>query len=171
MPQIEKRPTTKRARSAVDAFKQHAVANFLGIRVLSITRRRVTGEMTITDSHINRNGRVGGGLIMAFADILGACGTVKYLPPGARTTTVESKTNFFAGGEGPVLRAVSIPLHIGRTTMVWQTTVSNADKRRVAVVTQTQFVIPAAPSQDHAPLPASARAPARQATRRGRRNK
>ena len=42
-----------------------------------------------------------------------------------------------------MLRAVSIPLHIGRTTMVWQTTIRNADGSVAAIVTQTQIVIPA----------------------------
>jgi 1,4-dihydroxy-2-naphthoyl-CoA hydrolase len=75
--------------------------------------------------------------------VLGAMGTVVNLPPGHRTTTIESKTNFFAAGEGPALRAVCVPLHIGRTTMVWQTTITNPDGRKVAIVTQTQIVIQA----------------------------
>jgi uncharacterized protein (TIGR00369 family) len=128
---------------AEDEFKNHAVANFLGVKIISVTRKKVMAEMNITPSHINRAGRVGGGMIMAFADILGARGTVANLPAGARTSTIESKSNFFAAGAGPKLIAVSLPLHIGRTTMVWQTTVSNADKKKVAVVTQTQIVIPA----------------------------
>ena len=98
-------------------------------------------EMRISASHINRAGRVSGGIIMAFADILGARGTFANLPPGARTATIESKSNFFAAGAGPKVIGVSIPLHIGRTTMVWQTTVRNADKKRVAIVTQTQIVM------------------------------
>ena len=126
-----------------DEFKNHPIANFLQVRIISATRKRVVAEMQITPSHLNRSGRVGGGLMMAFADIIGARGTHANLPPGARTTTIESKTNFFASGTGPIMTAVSIPLHIGRTTMVWQTTIRNADKKRVAVVTQTQFVIPA----------------------------
>jgi uncharacterized protein (TIGR00369 family) len=81
-------------------------------------------------------------MIMAFADILGARGTVANLPRGARTATIESKTNFFARGTPPKLTGISIPLHIGRTTMVWQTTITNADKTRVAIVTQTQIVMP-----------------------------
>ena len=75
-------------------------------------------------------------------DVLGAMGTVKNMPSGHRTSTLESKTNFFAGGLGPKLTAVCKPLHIGRTTMVWQTTISNSDGRTVAIVTQTQIVIP-----------------------------
>jgi len=64
------------------------------------------------------------------------------LTEGQFTTTLESKTNFFRAGEGPVMRAVSIPLHIGRTTMVWQTTIRNPDGKVAAIVTQTQIVIP-----------------------------
>jgi 1,4-dihydroxy-2-naphthoyl-CoA hydrolase len=129
--------------AAIDEFKNHPVANLLGVRVLSATRKRVTAEMHVTPAHFNRGGRVGGGIIMAFADLLGARGTVANLPKGARTSTIESKTNFFAAGAGPKVLGVSVPLHIGRTTMVWQTTVSNLDGKRVAIVTQTQIVMPA----------------------------
>ena len=113
----------------------------LGVRLLALTRKKVTAEMRIKSLHINRSGRVNGGAIMAFADVLGAAGTVANLKPGYHTGTLESKTNFFAAGVGPVLSAVSIPLHIGRTTMVWQTTIKNPDGRTVAIVTQTQIVI------------------------------
>jgi uncharacterized protein (TIGR00369 family) len=119
----------------------HPIAKLLGIRLLSADPERIRAEMDITPQHMNRSGRVAGGIIMAFADVIGARGTVVNLPPGCRTTTVESKTNFFSAGIGPVLRADSVPLHIGRTTMVWQTTVSDDNGKRLAIVTQTQIVI------------------------------
>ena len=122
----------------------HPIAKLLGIRLLSADPERIRAEMTITRSHLNRAGRVAGGIIMAFADVVGARGTVVNLPPGARTTTIESKTNFFSAGIGPVFRADSVPLHIGRTTMVWQTTITDDNGRRLAIVTQTQIVIPVA---------------------------
>ena len=115
----------------------------LGVRLVSLTKKKVVAEMRVKRMHINRAGRVNGGALMAFADVMGAAGTVANLPPGHRTGTLESKTNFFRAGAGPVLRAVSIPLHIGRTTMVWQTTIRNADGSVAAIVTQTQIVIPA----------------------------
>jgi 1,4-dihydroxy-2-naphthoyl-CoA hydrolase len=118
------------------------MAQTLGVRLLTVTRKRVTAEMPVTEKHMNRSGRVNGGALMAFADLVGATGTVANLPVGHRTTTLESKTNFFAAGEAPLLTAIAKPLHIGRTTMVWQTTIRNADKRLVAVVTQTQVVLP-----------------------------
>jgi 1,4-dihydroxy-2-naphthoyl-CoA hydrolase len=115
----------------------------LGVRVTALTRRKVVGEMAITPMHLNLNGRVNGGAIMAFADVLGAVGAVANRPPGYRGGTIESKTNFFAAGMGPVLSAVSIPLHVGRTTSVWQTTITNPDGAMVAMVTQTQISVPA----------------------------
>jgi uncharacterized protein (TIGR00369 family) len=80
---------------------------------------------------------------------MGAVGTVANLPAGHLTTTLESKTNFFVAGARPMITGVSKPLHIGRSTNVWQTTLKNADGRVVAVVTQTQMVLaprPAAPA-------------------------
>ncbi|MPZ42349.1 MAG: hotdog fold thioesterase [Betaproteobacteria bacterium] len=135
------RAQSKRLAPLEDVFANHPIAQLLGIRLLGITRSRIRAELPVKPQHMNRGGRVAGGVIMTFADLLGARGTVANLPPGARTTTLESKTNFFAAGEAPLLHAVSVPLHIGRTTMVWQTTVRNADGRMVAVVTQTQMVL------------------------------
>jgi uncharacterized protein (TIGR00369 family) len=133
------KPGPGRAHTVVS---EGGMARNLGVRLVSVTKKQVTAEMPVRPRHLNRSGRVNGGALMAFADALGATGTVANLPPGHRTTTLESKTNFFAAGEGPVLKAVAIPLHIGRTTMVWQTTIRNADRKLVAVVTQTQIVLP-----------------------------
>lgn len=134
------KPAKHRAHEVVS---RGGMAKNLGVRLIAVTKKKVSAEMPVLPKHLNRSGRVNGGAIMAFADALGATGTVANLPPGHRTTTLESKTNFFAAGEPPALRAVSKPLHIGRTTMVWQTTIRNTDRRLVAVVTQTQMVLPA----------------------------
>ena len=115
----------------------------LGIRITSLKGRKIIGEMAIKPIHMNLNGRVNGGAIMAFADVLGAVGASANRPPGYRGGTIESKTNFFSAGTGPVLTAVCVPLHIGRTTSVWQTTITNGDGSMVAMVTQTQIAVPA----------------------------
>ncbi len=81
---------------------------------------------------------------MAFADTLGALATVVNLPPGATTTTLESKTNFFAPAPvGTTVTGECTPLHRGRRTMAWQTRITNADGRLLALVTQTQMVLEA----------------------------
>jgi 1,4-dihydroxy-2-naphthoyl-CoA hydrolase len=131
------------AAAAASPVMQGGMARSLGVRLISLTRKKVIAEMPIKPMHLNRAGRVNGGAIMAFADAVGAAGAVYNLPPGHRSGTIESKSNFFAPGEGPVLKAVSIPLHIGRTTSVWQTTIKNVDGGVAAIVTQTQIVIPA----------------------------
>jgi uncharacterized protein (TIGR00369 family) len=117
-------------------------ARALGMKLKTVTKKRIVAELKVRPHHYNRTGRVNGGALMSFADALGAAGTVANLPPGHGTTTLESKTNFFAAGEGPVLTGIAIPLHIGRSTNVWQTTITNPDGRKVAIVTQTQIVIP-----------------------------
>lgn len=129
-------------RAMIEQSLAVGMGRALHIHLNRLTRRGLTAEMTVTDDHINRSGRINGGILMAFADVLGAIGTLANLPEGYRTTTLESKTNFFAAGEGETLKAHTVPLHIGRTTMVWQTTVSNRDGTKVAIVTQTQIVIP-----------------------------
>src|SRR5215217_6603855 len=119
-----------------------AFARFMGVRFTSGSRDRIEAELTVGEELANRNGVMHGGAIMAFADILGGAASVLNLPDGARTTTIESKTNLFrALPLGETARAVCIPLHRGRTTMVWQATVTHADSKEAAIVTQTQLVI------------------------------
>ncbi len=129
-------------RAMVEQSLSVGMGRALGIRLKKLSRTRIDAEMPVTADHLNRSGRVNGGVLMSFAALLGAMGTVANLPEGYRTTTLESKTNFFAAGGGDVLAATVVPLHIGRTTMVWQTTIRNMDGTRVAIVTQTQIVIP-----------------------------
>ena len=120
-----------------------ALQHSMGVQITRATRKSIHGELPVTPLILNRNNRANGGALMAYADCLGAAGAVMNLPEGYWTTTLESKTNFFVAGVGPVLKAVSKGLHVGRTTMVWETTIRNsADNSRVAVITQTQMVIP-----------------------------
>jgi len=143
--------------SDVRKLVESSVKRRLGARLVVVTPRKVVAEMPIKSAHLNIDGRrVNGGLIMAFADTAGAIGAMVNLSPGQRTSTLESKTNFFAAGQGPVITATAVPLHIGRTTMVWQTTVSNADGCMVALVTQTQIVLQPAPGEVLEQKPAKA---------------
>ncbi|PFG74250.1 PaaI family thioesterase [Tepidiforma thermophila] len=114
----------------------------LGIRLTSAEPDRVTAELTVRDELCTVPGICHGGVLMAFADTLGAVGTVLNLPPDAGTTTIESKTNFFAPAlAGTTITAECIPLHRGRRTQTWQTAIRNPDGRLLALVTQTQMVL------------------------------
>jgi 1,4-dihydroxy-2-naphthoyl-CoA hydrolase len=119
-------------------------AKLMGLTITEITPERVTAELKVRDDLCTRPAVLHGGAIMAFADTIGAYATVANLPEGAGTTTLESKTNFFAAiPAGDTARAECTPLHRGRTTMVWQTRISRSDGRLAAIVTQTQLVLPA----------------------------
>lgn len=113
----------------------------LGVRFVDVTLDRVVAELPMRDDLFNGSGIAHGGTLMAFADTTGAIATVINLPPGARTTTVESKTNFMAAARGGILRAEATPLHRGRRTMVWQTRILDENGRLISLTTQTQLVI------------------------------
>jgi uncharacterized protein (TIGR00369 family) len=114
----------------------------LGVKFLSASADGIRAEMLVRDELCTTPGVLHGGAVMAFADTLGAYGTFLNLPPGARTTTIESKTNFFAAGRvGTTVVGESTPLHKGRSTMAWQTRVTNDGGALIGLVTQTQIVI------------------------------
>ncbi len=118
----------------------------LGMRMVEATRERLVAELTVRAELCTVPGIMHGGAIMAFADTLGAVGTSLNLPAGAGTTTVESKTNFFAPARtGETIRGECVALHRGRRTMVWNTRVTGPEGRLLALITQTQIVLEGAP--------------------------
>ena len=126
------------------AESQPPFANLIGLRVTAAAADRVEAELAAVESLGNRNGVVHGGAIMAMADSLGGLATSLNLSGELTTATLESKTNFLRPVQlGGTARAVCVPLHRGRTTMVWQTTVTRADGKVAAIVTQTQMIFPA----------------------------
>lgn len=117
-------------------------AKLMGLEILEITPERVTAQIKVRDDLCTRPAILHGGAVMAFADTVGAIATVANLPAGATTTTIESKTNFFAGVPlGDIAKAECTPLHRGRTTMVWQTKITRGDGKLAAIVTQTQMIL------------------------------
>jgi uncharacterized protein (TIGR00369 family) len=79
---------------------------------------------------------------MALADSTGGLCAFNNLPEGATgTSTIESKTNFLRAVRSGEVEASSKPLHVGRTVIVIETDVKDADGRLVARITQTQAVL------------------------------
>jgi uncharacterized protein (TIGR00369 family) len=118
-------------------------ARLIGMTFVDAAPDRVVAELTIRDDLCTRPAVAHGGVLMAFADTLGAAATILNLPEDAATTTIESKTNFLAAAPvGTRILGEVTPLHRGRTTMVWQTRISTESGRLVASVVQTQLVLP-----------------------------
>lgn len=118
-------------------------SRLMGVEVTTAMPDRIEGRIEVRADLCTTGGIMHGGAIMAFADALGAIGAAINLPEGAGgTTTIESKTNFLgAAPQGEVVEAVTTPVKIGKRLSVWQTLIRRADKREVALVTQTQLVL------------------------------
>jgi 1,4-dihydroxy-2-naphthoyl-CoA hydrolase len=124
------------------AADQPPFAKLMGITLVEVSRDKVVAEIVVREELTNRNGGLHGGAVMGIADNMGGTATFLNMPPGAGTTTIESKTNFFAAvPAGDTVRAECTPLHRGRTTMVWQTRIIRGDGRLAAIVIQTQLII------------------------------
>jgi 1,4-dihydroxy-2-naphthoyl-CoA hydrolase len=117
-------------------------AELLGIEFDSAAPDRIVARMTVRHDLCTRPAVLHGGAIMAFADTLGAVGTILNLPGGSTTTTIESKTNFVASAPlDTQIIGEATPVHRGRRTMIWQTRITNTEGRLVALVIQTQLVL------------------------------
>ena len=132
--------------SKINEINQRLEALFpglMGVRVTELDPDRVVAEMVVRPDLCSAGGILHGGATMAFADTIGAVATFINLPPGTRTVTVESKTNFIGAAPlGSLVSAECTPFHRGKSTMVWQTVVRNATGKTLAVVSQTQLVLP-----------------------------
>ena len=114
----------------------------MGVEIVSADKDLVRARLVVRPDLCTAGNIMHGGAIMAFADALGAIGTVLNIPREAGTTTLESKTNFIsAAKEGTTITAEATPIHNGRKTCVWQTRILREDGKLVAVVTQTQMVL------------------------------
>ncbi len=132
---------------SLDAMQQLLAPLFpgsMGVRVTELSPERVIAEMLVRPDLCTAGGILHGGAYMAFADTLGAVGTLLNLPDGKRTTTTDSSTKFIGAAKvGSTVTGESVALHRGRTTMVWQTSIRSEQGKLCAVVTQTQLVIDA----------------------------
>src|SRR5512134_4149916 len=123
------------------ALWRGTLVELLGIEFVELTRERVVATLAIRDELRTAGGALHGGTLMALADTVGAVATVLNLPPGAGTTTLESKTNFVAAARSGTVRAETTPLHRGKRTMVWQTRLTDATGRLLSLTIQTQMVL------------------------------
>jgi uncharacterized protein (TIGR00369 family) len=128
----------------IDLLKENlkgTLSDLLGLRLVETGPDRVVAELEIRDDLRTFGGAVHGGTLMAVADTVGAVATAINLPAEAGTTTLESKTNFFAAGRSGKLRVEATPLHRGKRTHVWQTRVTDESGRLLSLTIQTQMVL------------------------------
>jgi len=117
--------------------------SMIGLEVLEVEQARVRGRLETTEHLIAGTGYLWAPVIVGLADALCAAGTGANLPDGATFTTVELKTNFLGSARpGEVVVGEAVPAHIGRTTHVWDVTVTNETTgRTIALQRCTQMVL------------------------------
>ena len=119
-------------------------SNLMGVEIVERSKERVVGRLVVREDLCTAGGILHGGAFMAFADALGAIGGFLNLPAGARTTTLESKTNFLGAAKvGATVTGEAIPLHIGRRSSVWQTRITSSEGKLLVLVLQTQMTVEA----------------------------
>jgi 1,4-dihydroxy-2-naphthoyl-CoA hydrolase len=113
----------------------------LGIEFVEVTPDRVVARLKVSDKLMTVGGTIHGGTLMAFADSIGAAGTVANLAEGQRTATLESKTNFIAGCREGTVQAEAKPIHKGKRTHVWETRITDESGKLLSITTQTQMIL------------------------------
>ena len=113
----------------------------LGIEFVEVGKEKVVARLKVKDELLTTTATVHGGTLMAFADTVGAAGTVANLAEGQNTATLESKTNFFAACRAGTVRAESTPLHRGKRTQVWQTRITDEAGKLLSLTIQTQVIL------------------------------
>lgn len=127
---------------AINTQFKNLLPGLLGMELTEAGPERVCARLLVRPEICTLGGILHGGAVMALADTLGAVGAFLNLPPNARTTTLESKTNFLgAAPAGSTVVAECTAVHRGKTTSVWQTTIRSEAGKMLGLVVQTQLVI------------------------------
>jgi 1,4-dihydroxy-2-naphthoyl-CoA hydrolase len=117
------------------------LSDTLGVRAREFTAERVVLELDHAPELCTAGGLLHGGALMALADSAGAAVAFLNLPEGAQgTATIGSSTSFLAAVRTGTVRAVAVPLRVGRTTIVVETEIHDAGGQLVAKTTQSQAV-------------------------------
>ncbi len=119
-----------------------SLPDMLGVRVIALEEGSLTAELTVRRELLAPNGFLHAASVIGLADT--ACGyaCIAHLPETARSfTTIELKSNFLGTCIDGTIRAVAKGVHLGRTTQVWDATVSDPNGKTIALFRCTQMVL------------------------------
>jgi len=121
-----------------------SLPGLFGIRVLEVGPDFIRAGMPVDDRHVQPFGILHGGASVVLAETLGSVASTLTLPEGLRAVGLEINANHVAAvSKGETVTAVCRPLHLGRTTQVWQTEIHRADGRLACVSRLTTAVVEA----------------------------
>lgn len=127
----------------LNEFASDRHPGLVGVEILSVEPEMVTGRVPVTQSLVAGTGFLWAPIVITLADWLCAAGIGQHLPEGSSFTTIEIKTNFLGTvREGGAILGKAWPVHLGRTTQVWDVEVSNeANAKPIALFRCTQMVL------------------------------
>ena len=114
----------------------------LGVEIDAIEAGHVRMHLQLRPELLAPNGYLHAGTVVALADSSCGYGCIASLPDGATGfTTIELKTNFLATALEGLIRAESRLIHGGRTTQIWDATVSDENGKTIALFRCTQLLL------------------------------
>ena len=130
-------------REHFQSFGAGHLPGHLGVEILTVSREAVESRMSVQKKVMAPNGYLHAASVVALADTSCGYGCVASLPQGASGfTTIELKSNFFGTARDGAIVCRATPLHLGRTTQVWDAAVSvEGSGARIATFRCTQMVL------------------------------
>lgn len=126
----------------LNARGQGHLPGWFGLEATRLAEGRLEARMQIRPDMLAPNGFLHAASVIALADTTAGYATVAHLPPGAQSfTTIELKSNFFGTQTEGELVCEAVAVHLGRSTQVWDATVSGAGGRRLALFRCTQMIL------------------------------
>jgi len=115
----------------------------LGIIILHVDKSETRAELPITQALMAPNGYLHAGTVVTLADTCAGYGCIANLPPGAAGfTTLELKSNHLSTALEGTLAASAKPVHLGRTTQVWDAVVTHKESgKTIALFRCTQMIL------------------------------
>src|SRR6266850_2625769 len=115
----------------------------VGVEILSVSAAGVESRMPVRKEVMAPNGFLHAASVIALADTSCGYGCVALLPEGAKGfTTIELKSNFLGTAREGAIYCRATPVHVGRTTQVWDAVVTNeATEAKIALFRCTQMVL------------------------------
>ncbi len=112
-----------------------------GFQLLSVEDKLLTGAIDIQPHHLAPNGYLHAASVIMLADTLCGYGCMLHMPEGAQSfTTIELKSNHLGTAREGRVEASARPVHLGRTTQVWDATVT-AGGKTIALFRCTQMIL------------------------------
>jgi 1,4-dihydroxy-2-naphthoyl-CoA hydrolase len=122
---------------------QGKLPGHLGLVITELDKTVVRAEMPVAEHLMAPNGYLHAGSLVTLADTCCGYGCVVNLPAGANGfTTLELKSNHLGTALEGTVRCEAKPVHLGRTTQVWDAVVSHVETGKTLVMFRcTQMVL------------------------------